>query len=164
MLVVPLKGDKIETKEGVTFTVTGVALFRERGPAVYVEHTPGVPSDAVYFFDINKLNDKVVEYVAGSKVLKSVGLIKRKFHLPQPNDTVTIKDSGSSIDLKVVGIKLHRRGELHKGLQVQVEEEDENARKYIRLNQIIDIQRDVGGDVFSRDAFLRYYAEYRGQQ
>ena len=57
MLIVPLLGDKITTKDGVTFTVLSYTNYKSGGPAVYVEHTPLVPSDAVYFFDIVRINN-----------------------------------------------------------------------------------------------------------
>lgn len=161
MFVVPLKADKIETKDGVEFTVLSYTNYREKGPAVYVEHTPGVPSDAVYFFDINKINGKTVEYVPGAKVFKANGEIKRKVQLPQPNDTVTFKSQGETTTGKVEGLKLHRRGELAKGLLVVVT--DENDEKvHVRLDQLIDVERDIGSDLFSRDRFLSYYDDYRG--
>lgn len=162
MFVVPLKGDKIETKDGVTFTVLSFTNYRDKGPAVYVEHTAGVPSDAVYFFDITKINGKTVEYVPGSKVFRSSGEIKRRFQLPQLSDTVTFKDKGTTQTMKVTGLKLHRRNELAKGLFVVGQAADSEDKVTARLSQIIDIERDIGNDLFSRDKFLSYYSDYRG--
>lgn len=162
MLVVPLKGDKIETKEGVTFTVLSFTNYRDKGPAVYVEHTPGVPSDAVYFFDIIKINGKSVEYVPGQKVFRAAGELSRKFQLPQINDTVTIKGSDGSKDITVTGLKLHKKQDLAKGMFVVGTEEDTDEKEMIRLDQILDIKRDIGGSNFSRDKFLSYYDDYRG--
>jgi len=163
MIVVPLKGDKIETKDGVTFTVLSYTNYRDKGPAVYVEHTTGVPSDPVYFFDINKINGKVMEYVTGAKVFKAAGEVRRKFHLPQINDTVTYKGKAGNEIIRVTGVKLHKRNELAKGLLVVGKvEDDEDDKNEVRLNQIIDIERDIGNDLFSRDKFLRYYDDYTG--
>lgn len=164
MFVVPLKGDKIETKDGVEFTVLSYSNYREKGPAVYVEHTPGVPSDAVYFFDINKVNGKTVEFVHGAKVLKANGEIKRKVQLPQPNDKVTVKIAGVTSTFKVEGLKLHKRGDLAKGLMVVGTEPDSDNKVFARLDQVIDIERDIGSDLFSRDKFLSYYDDYRGSR
>lgn len=164
MLVVPLKGDKIETREGVEFTVLSFTNYRDKGPAVYVEHTAGVPSDAVYFFDINKINGKTVDYVPGSKVFKAAGEINRKFQLPQPNDIVTMRGKTGSMDIVVTGIKLHKRGELAKGLLVTGHEQDIEDKVFVRLDQITDIKRDIGNDMFSRDRFLTYYSDYRGSR
>jgi hypothetical protein len=162
MLVLPLKGDKIQTKEGVTFTVLSFTNYRDKGPAVYVEHTPGVPSDAVYFFDIITIAGKNVEYVTGSKVFKAAGEIARKFQLPQSNDTITIRGQDGSIDIIVTGLKLHKRGELAKGLFVVGHEVDSEDKMFIRLDKIVDLKRDIGNDMFNRDRFLSYYDDYRG--
>jgi len=162
MFVVPIKGDKIETKDGITFTVLSFTNYRDKGPAVYVEHTAGVPSDAVYFFDINKIDGKTVEYVPGSKIFKATGEIKRRFQLPQVSDVVTFKDKIGTKTGKVVGLKLHKRNELAKGLFVTVEEEEGGEKAHVRLPQIVDIERDIGNDMFSRDKFLSYYSDYKG--
>lgn len=162
MLVLPLKGDRIETKDGITFKVLSYSNYRDKGPAVYVEHTPGVPSDAVYFFDIAKINGKTVDYIEGAKVFKSAGELPRKIHLPQPNDIVTFKDGQGTSSAKVVGLKLHKRGELARGLLVVVQEQDTDEKRFVRLDQIIDLERDIGSEFFSRDKFLSYYSDYRG--
>ena len=164
MFVVPVKGDKIETKDGVTFTVTSFTNYRDKGPAVYVEHTPGVPSDAVYFFDVQKINDKVVEYVPGAKVFRVAGNLARKFHLPQVNDVVTFKSKTGSKDIIVTGLKLHKRQELAKGLFIIGHERDSDDKEQVRLDQVTDISRDIGNDLFSRDRFLSYYTDYRGSR
>jgi hypothetical protein len=164
MFVVPLKGDKIETKEGVEFTVLSYTNYREKGPAVYVEHTPGVPSDAVYFFDINKINGKVVDYVPGSKVFRAGGEIRRKIQLPQNDDTVSYRSPTGLTTMKVDGMKLHKRGELAKGLLISGKNPESDDRVFIRLDQIVDINRNIGSSDFSRDRFLSYYDDYRGQR
>ena len=94
MFIVPVKGDKIVTKDGVTFTVMSYTNYRDKGPAVYVEHTPQVPSDAVYFFDIARINGIHVEYLSGPKMFRAGGSVKRKVHLPQPTDKITAKVGG----------------------------------------------------------------------
>lgn len=165
MLVVPIPGDKIETKEGVSFSVLSYTNYRDKGPAVYVEHTVGVPSDAVYFFDIAKINGKVVEYLPGPKLLRAVGELRRRFHLPQPNDVITVRLKDQSQDLTVTGLKLHRKGELAKGLLVIAHEDgDPDAKHFVRLDHIKDLTRDIGSDLFSRDRFLAYYNDYRGSR
>lgn len=164
MLVLPIKGDKIETKDGVTFTVISYTNYREKGPAVYVEHTPSVPSDAVYFFDISKINGKTVDYLTGPKVFKSTGEIKRRFQLPQPNDTITYKAKDGNKVISVSGLKLHKRDELAKGLLIIGSEKDSDEKLSVRLDQIVDLERDIGNDMFSRDRFLSYYTDYRGSR
>lgn len=164
MLIVPLKGDKIETKDGVSFQVLSYTNYRDRGPAVYVEHTPTVPSDAVYFFDIQKINGKTVELLTGPKVFRSLGPLKRRFQLPQPNDTVTYRGSNGTLIMLVKSLKLHKRDDLAKGLLVVGEDPDSQERVFARLSQIIDLKRDIGNDLFSRDRFLNYYSDYMGSQ
>jgi hypothetical protein len=162
MFAVPLKGDKIETKDGVTFTVLSFSNYRPKGPAVYVEHTAGVPSDAVYFFDISKINGKTVEFVTGAKVFKTTGELKRKWQLPQLNDTLTAKLKDGNRVITVTGLKLHKRDELAKGLLVIGNEKDSEEKLEVRLSQIVDLERDIGNDMFSRDKFLSYYKDYKG--
>lgn len=162
MFVVPLKGDKIETKDGVEFTVLSYTNYREKGPAVLVEHTAGVPSDAVYFFDILKINSKTVEYVHGSKIFKVTAEIKRKIQLPQVGDIVTYKDRSGTATLKVKGLKLHKRDQLSKGMFVLGESEDVSDKIEVRIASIIDIERDIGSNMFSRDKFRAYYSDYIG--
>ena len=164
MLIVPLRGDKIETKDGISFKVLSYTNYRDKGPAVYVEHTPAVPSDAVYFFDILKINDKTVEFQKGDKIFRSLGSLKRKLDLPQPNDTVTWRGLGGSQDMIVKTLKLHKRGELSKGLLIVGEDPDSQERVFVRLQQVIDVKRDIGNDLFSRDRFLTYYADYSGSK
>lgn len=162
MLIVPLKGDTIETKDGVSFNVLSYTNYRDKGPAVYVEHTPQVPSDAVYFFDIAKINGVTVEYVTGSKVFKSLGRIKRKWQLPQPSDVITFRSPEGAKDVTVSSLKLHKRGELAKGLLIACNDKETDDKYFLRLDQIIDLKRDIGNDLFSRDRFLAYYNDYRG--
>jgi hypothetical protein len=164
MFVVPLKGDKIETKEGVTFTVLSYTNYREKGPAVYVEHTVGVPSDAVYFFDIIKINGKTVDFVGASKIFKTPGELKRRYQLPQPGDTVTFKGKEGNSLITVSALKLHKRDDLAKGLLIVGNEKDSDEKSFVRLGQIIDLERDIGNDMFSRDRFLSYYDDYRGSR
>lgn len=162
MLIVPLKGDKIETKDGVSFQVLSYTNYRDKGPAVYVEHTPSVPSDAVYFFDIGKINGKTVEFLKGPKIFKSLGPLTRKFQLPQPNDIVTWRSPSGAADATVKSYKLHQRNNLSKGLLIVAMDTDAQEQVLIRLDLIIDVKRDIGNDLFSRDKFLNYYGDYRG--
>ncbi len=161
MLVVPLKNDRIENKDGVTFVVLSYTNYRERGPAVYVEHTPAVPSDAVYFFDIARINGKHVDPAPG-KVFKSIGPLQRRWQLPQPNDIVTYRGPTGSAQLVVKGLKLHKRGDLAKGLLLVGVDPDTDEQAVVPLRQIRDLHRDLGNDMFSREKFLSYYSDYLG--
>lgn len=44
------------------------------------------------------------------------------------------------------------------------EDTDAQETVYIRLDQLIDLKRDIGNDLFSRDKFLSYYSDYRGSK
>jgi hypothetical protein len=164
MLVVPLKRDKIETKDGVSFQVLSYTNYRDKGPAVYVEHTPAVPSDAVYFFDIAKINGKTVEFIPGAKVFRSLGPLGRKIQLPQPNDTIVYRDGSGAHTITVKNLKLHKRGDLAKGLLVIGVDGVTEEQVTVRMAQIIDIQRDIGNDMFSKDKFLSLYSDYLGSR
>jgi hypothetical protein len=162
MFVVPLPGDEVTTDGGAKFKVTEYTNYKELGPAVYVERSATSKSDPVYFKDIVAINDVKVEYVAGGKVLQSLGRIKRRYHLPQPDDTITAKLDGEPVNLEVTGYKLHRRGELSKGLLFVCQEEEDGDKIYVRLTQVIDVRRALGNDMFNRDRFLSYYDDYTG--
>lgn len=164
MIIVPVKGDKIVTKDGVSFTVMSYTNYRDKGPAVYVEHTPEVPSDAVYFFDIARINNVHVEYMSGPKVFRSGGKVKRRVHLPQATDRITAKIGGETKEFTVTGYKLHKRGDLAKGLLMVSTDDETKEKVFIRLSSIIDIERDIGNDLFSRDRFLSYYKDYTGSR
>lgn len=161
MLIVPLRGDQIETKEGISFKVLSYTNYRPKGPAVYVEHTPSVPSDAVYFFDIQKINGKTVKFIGSSKVFRSVSPIKRRYQLPQPYDIITWKTPDGAQDAVIKNLRLHKRGELSKGLLLELQNADKEPI-FIRLSQIIRLKRDIGNDLFSREVFLKYYNDYTG--
>lgn len=162
MFIVPLPGDKIVTKDDVSFTVLSYTNYRDKGPAVYVEHTPLVPSDAVYFFDITRINGVHVDFITSSKIFKTAGNIRRKIHLPQPEDIISIKQGSILSKVKVDSLKLHKRGELAKGLIIIGEDPDSKEKVNVRLNQIIDVDRNIGNDLFSRDKLLKYYKDYTG--
>lgn len=162
MFVVPLKGDRIETKDGMSFTVLSYSNYKEQGPAVYVEYIGGVSSDAVYFADIIKINNTTVNFISASKVFKSNGAIKRKIHLPQIADTIIVKENNISNTYKIIGLTLHKRGDLAKGLQVEVQDLETKEKLRFKLNSILDLSRDIGNDLFSREIFLKYYNDYTG--
>jgi hypothetical protein len=164
MLIVPLKNDKIETRDGVSFKVLSYTNYRDKGPAVYVEHTPSIPSDAVYFFDIGKINGKSVEFQKGDKIFRSLGPLDRKVQLPQPNDTVSWRSPTGLQEIVVKSLRLHKRGELAKGLLIVGEDKDTQDKVFVRLTQIIDIKRDIGNDLFSREKLLSYYSDYSGSK
>lgn len=162
MLVVPLKGDSITTTDGPKFTVDSYTNFKT-DPAVYVE-VPRGQNSIVYFQDIEEINGVKVEYNKSSKVFTALGVIKRKYNLPQPKDTITVErpggpDDAGDDDSEVKTPKLHSKAiGLSRGLVI-IDKED----NVFSLGDIIEIDRSVGGEHFDRKKFLRYYKDYTGR-
>lgn len=153
MLVVPVSGDTITTKDGAEIKVLSFTNFKSKGPAVYVEHEAGIPAVVIYFFDIEKINGTRVEFNTSSKVFSSLGFIKRKFHLPQPGDELTVGDKS----IKVKSLKLHSKNlGLTQGLLVR-----DSDGIYYTLTQIDGIKRSNGTDTFDKKKFLAFYSEYK---
>lgn len=177
MLVVPLKGDRIVTKDGASLLVEGYTNFKNRGPAVYCSSTNAEFNSgdgqfiAIYFFDIDKINDVRVEFNSSSKVLNALGRLKRKIHLPQQHDLIEVfkpsnNEDGSksqfdkSAKVKVSGLKLHsKKYGIAKGLLI----EDEDKNVYL-LDEILDIEREIGNSLFNKKLFLKIYGEYVGHK
>ena len=162
MLIVPIENDVILTKDDVEMTVLSYTNFKSKGPAVYARTSENKTPHVVYFFDIEKLNGVKVQFVETQKVLRALGVVKRKYHLPQPKDTIVIlnrdeDNEDDEITTRVERLKLHSKEELSRGLQVCCE----NDGCY-RLEDIIDIKNAVGGNHYNRAKFLAYYHDYRG--
>lgn len=161
MLVVPLPKDVITTKDGAQLEVIAYTNFKSKGPAVYVEHQAGTPAVAVYFFDIEKINGVRVEFNTSSKVFTALGNIKRKIHLPQPNDQIIIQSADPEAEpdiIEVKDLKLHSKL-IGLGHGMVIRDKD---GKVFRLADVFDIKRAVGGDSFDKKKFLKLYSEYRG--
>jgi len=162
MLVVPLKGDTITTKDGPEFSVDSYTNYKT-DPAVYVDVPPGQNS-IVYFQDIDQINGVKVEYNKSSKVFTALGTIKRKYNLPQPKDIITVElpgspDDAGDNDTAVKTPKLHSRAiGLSRGL-VLIDVDD----NVFNLSDVIDIDREVGGEHFDRKKFAKYYKDYMGR-
>jgi hypothetical protein len=160
MYVVPVAGDQIQTHEGDTFTVSSYTNYKTAGPAVYASLGDANPV-VVYYSDITKING-VPAKLAPGKVFTVAGRIKRTFHLPQPGDSITVRSGDAPIDMRVSGYRLHSKSDgLSKGLVILTKDGD-GATKPYRLDNIVDVQRNVGNDLFDRSKFLRYYRDYRG--
>ena len=161
MLIVPLKGDKITTADGPDFIVDSYTNFKA-DPAVYVD-VPRGQVNIVYFQDIEQINDVKVEYNKATKVFTALGVVKRKFNLPQPKDAITVikpdapEDSADN-QAQVKTAKLHSKAiGLSKGL-VLIDSED----NVYTLSDVQDIDRAVGSEFFDRKKFLKYYRDYVG--
>lgn len=162
MLIVPLKGDKITTSEGPEFIVTSFTNYKA-DPAVYVD-VPRSQNSIVYFQDIAEINGVKVEYNKASKVFTALGIVKRKYNLPQPKDTITVNKPGNPEDSQddraiIKNAKLHSKAiGLSKGL-VLIDTDD----NVYTLPDVQDIDRAVGAEHFKRDKFLKYYKDYTGR-
>lgn len=160
MLIVPLKGDQVTSNEGETFTVTEYTNYKS-DPAIYIDASSG--NKILYFQDIDQINGVKVEYNKSSKVFNSLGIIKRKYNLPQSKDILTIQNPGAPedaqpVDVEVKTVKLHSRSiGLSKGLAVI----DSDSNVFV-LSDILNIERANGGEHFDRKKFLRYYKDYTG--
>jgi hypothetical protein len=162
MLIVPLKGDKVTTNDNLEFIVDSYTNFKT-DPAVYVD-VPRGQNAIVYFQDIEQINDVKIEYNKASKVFTALGVVKRKYNLPQPKDVITVEKPGTPEDsgddqATVKTPKLHNRSiGLSKGLVVV--DTDDNV---YGLGDIQNIDRAVGGEHFDRKKFLKYYKDYAGR-
>lgn len=171
MIIVPLASDTIETKDGAKLLVAGYNNFKNKGPAVYCKADPDSPTLlTIYFFDIEKINDVRVEFSASNKTFTALGRVKRKLHLPQPHDTITVfapkdvEEGSNKFDeskkVKVQSLKLHsKKYGIAKGLLI----EDEDKNVYM-LDEILDLKRDSGSSEFDKKVFLRIYKEYTGHR
>ena len=149
-LVLPVKNDLIDI-EGGRYTVIEYTGLKPK-PAVYID-----TGEAVYFDEILKINGVKVELDKDSNCIKAYGNIKRKFHIPQPMDTIRYIDYKNQTQILVVTkLKLHKRDDNYLHFC-----DDEIC---ILINNIIDVDHidgDVDGRlVFDRDKFLEYYKDY----
>lgn len=163
MLIVPVAKDKVRTTDGHEYRVISYTNYKDGGPAVYCKDKTSTSPVLVYFFDIDQVNGTNVEYQRGSRVFRALGKVKREFHLPQPDDKVTVltnkvSDEDGKERVDVDGLKLKSKAlGVNKGIFFK----DTDGNAY-RLNQILDIDRALGGERFNREAFLAYYKDYTG--
>jgi hypothetical protein len=160
MLIVPIQGDSIKTKDGLPSKVLSYSNYKTEGPAVLVEGAEG-KTDTVFFQDIEELNDQKVTFVksgAGYKVFEITGFMEREFQLPQPGETVSAKIVDVTEDFEVTRLRLHIPNEFSRGLVLDVLRKDGlDSKEELTLGQITDVEHYL----FSRPAFLKYYDDYR---
>lgn len=155
MLIVPIAGDTILTKDHEEYVVLSYTNIKDE-PAVYVENYAEHGPDVVYFRDIVEVRGVRVDISSTSKVFKAYGAVKRKYHIPQPGDTIDVATSSLTGTLSkittITELKLHNTNVgLHRGLVVC----DETT--CYTLDEIFNIS---SVDRFKRDSFLRYYSDY----
>lgn len=151
MIVLPLKNDIIETEEGRYDVLEYTGLKKK--PAVYI-----AAGTAVFFEEIKKINGIKVELDPDSNCFSSLGTVKRKWHLPQPKDTIQYIDyKDIEQTLVVEELKLHKRDqqELHIC-------GDDICILINNITNITHIDGDVDGHryTFNIEAFLKYYRDY----
>ena len=158
MLVVPVKGDKIRTKDdGTARRVSSFTSLKDE-PAVYIQ--PAGNDPYVYFSDIVEINGVRVEYVSDSKVFDALGPLKRKFNIPQPKDKIGVKlvdvpYKNEVEEIVVTGLRLHskKHGE-NRGLLTVCKD------GVFNLGDIISIERSNWTERFDREKFKAYYFDY----
>jgi hypothetical protein len=156
MWCVPIKNDIIKTTDGIEFAVIEYSNFKDKGPVVYCKHDS--VTSPIYFFDIAEINDIKVSFNTQSKILEALGNLKRKIHLPQKHDKITVLVDGEELIKKVANIKLHSRSiGLSKGMLIIDSEGD-----HYSLQQIIDIKRPIGDHDFDQKKFKKIYHDYLG--
>lgn len=158
MLIVPVPGDTITTVDGEEFTVLSYTNLKDE-PAVYVENHIEQGSEVVYLRDITEVRGVRVELQKGSDVLRAYGPVKRRVHLPQPDDVIVAlvpdpNTKGRKVEaqLVVTALKLHNKSVgLHMGLVVCDE------KQCVPLDTIVNIE---GAKRFNRRVFLSVYSDY----
>jgi len=155
MLIVPVEKDTIKTKDGLIYKVVEYTNYKDGGPAVYGKVKGDKTLTLIYFFDIAEINGVQVEFVKGAKVFNALGKILRAQHLPQPDDKIMIA-SEKEVEVKALKLRSKTVGP-SKGLLVKDDNDD-----YYRLTQITDIERNLHGDYFDREVFMKLYYDYLG--
>jgi hypothetical protein len=159
MFVVPIAGDRVRTKDnGDPKTVSSFSSLKDE-PAVYLK--PGSSRERyLYFSEIVEINGVHVEYDATSKIFDALGPLKRRYNLPQPKDTVTVKLNSAPFkreteEIEVIALKLHNKREgITRGLLTCAE------RSCFTIPEILDVKRRSWTESFSAAGFKRYYRDY----
>ena len=157
--VVPVAGDKIRVVDNDTvFMVTSYTNLKQE-PAVYVDAGEG-ENNTVYFYDISEINDVKVDYNRSSKMFDSLGMLKRRYNIPQPGDVITVNtkniDGGlEASDVTVKNVKLHNKPEgVSRGLLACGDD------VCFDLVEIKNIVRKTGSESFDEKKFRKYYFDY----
>lgn len=158
MLVIPISGDRIKTKDsGDIRKVSSFSSLKDE-PAVYVK--PGGSDNYVYFSDIVEINGVRVEYNTDSKVFDALGPLKRRFNIPQPKDTIKVKlvdvpYKDDLEELEVTSLRLHSKkyGE-GRGLLVITKEGE------FSLADLKDVIHRDWKEQFVEQRFKKYYQDY----
>lgn len=159
MFVVPVKGDKIKTKDDSNPRVVSSFTSLKDEPAVYLVQSTS-QDRYLYFSDLTEINGVTVEYDSTSKTFNALGPLKRKYNIPQPGDTITVKlmdvnfkDETEEIDVE--SIKLHsKKYGIGRGLLVC------GQKSCFSLNEILNLKRKSWTEKFDPKKFQKYYFDY----
>ncbi len=159
MFVVPVSGDKVKTKDDSDpRTVSSFSSLKDE-PAVYL--VPTTSRDRyIYFSDIVEINGVKVEYEPESKVFEAMGPLKRRFNLPQPKDTISVKlidvpYNDEPEELTVSSIRLHnKKYGIARGLLVCAD------KSCFSLSDILDLKRADWTETFHPINFRKFYHDY----
>jgi hypothetical protein len=153
MFVVPVTNDKIKNLDGDEFVVSSYTNLKKE-PAVYTTE-----KTVIFFTEIDEINGVRVSYNTGSKCFESLGVMRRRYNLPQPGDEceIVVKAAGTESQniLKVKHLKLHNRSEgIANGLVVC------DDALCVKLTEITNIKRKQGSEKFDPAGFKKYYFDY----
>lgn len=160
MLVVPVRGDRVLTKDhSEPLTVSSYTNLKP-APAVYVRGEDF--SESIELASILELNGVKVKFHKDAKVLEALGPLRRRHNLPQPGDKITVRliklptdaaDATEQVDVK--HLRLHDQGKgISRGLLAC------SADACYTLKDVIAIDRKVGSEPFDAKSFQRYYLDY----
>lgn len=161
MLVALVKNDRVKLigHEGV-HSVSSYTSLKSK-PAIYLKEPLDDGSRSAFVEDVIEVNGVKVKYDESAHLLEALGLLRRKYQLPQPGDTVTytlVETDFKEEKVKAVvkALRLHARDNPSKSLQVKLEDND----TILELTSILDIERKIGGESFDRSKFQHYYLDY----
>lgn len=158
MLVLPVAGDRIKTKDSGDILVVSSFSSLKDEPAVYVKPTGN--ESYVYFSDIIEINKVSVEFDSESKVFNSLGPLRRRFNIPQPKDTIKVKLIDVSYrddleDLIVTGLRLNsKKYGAGRGLLVITKEGE------FSIADLKDVIHQGWNEQFNEVRFKKYYSDY----
>ena len=95
MLILPIKGDRIKTTDSSEESVVTSYSGLKSEPCVY---TQGNGTSVIYFSNIDEINGIKVEFNNTTKIFDSIGPLKRRIHIPQPKDIITVIDIDAILD------------------------------------------------------------------
>lgn len=161
MLVVPVRGDRVLTRDYADPLTVSSYTNLKSAPSLYVRGAD-VKNTTVELADILELNGVKVMYHRDSKVLEALGPLRRRYNLPQPGDRIVIKLVNLPTDAKEVteevevkSLRLHDQAKgLSRGLLAC------SPDACYTLKEIIDVKRKVGSEPFDQKSFQRYYLDY----